>query len=41
MQAGILGFVNHTHATAKFFENAIVGEGLARLWLGLGHLRTS
>ena len=38
MQARIFGLVDHTHpATTDFFENAIVGDGLADECAGLRH----
>jgi hypothetical protein len=35
IEPGVFGFVNHTHAaTTKFFDNAVVRDGLAdHLWL--------
>jgi hypothetical protein len=41
-EARIFRFVNHTHTTAtKHFENAIVGDGLARNWAGVRHSKES
>jgi hypothetical protein len=39
IEAGVLGFVDHTHpAPTEFFENAIVGDGAADKRLELRHL---
>ena len=37
VQAHVLGLVHHTHATTEFFENAIVGDGLANQCVGVRH----
>src|ERR1700733_8618515 len=41
-ESRVFGFVNHTHTAAtKHFEDAIVGNGLARNWAGVRHARES